>query len=263
MHNISELKDCVNQTDYYNFLRIYIYLVKEGENLNLPITNKFETVKNEWESILFFVAPIYTEEFIDNLSLLWLGVLDEYKGFIDKDFAQKMLAILVSGVKLRDIEGSKEEKKPEAIDPKYKKKGVEISSEKYKDVGVAQFVNKHITNKYYKEKEAIDFEAPKEDLLDNGANQAIKKKDSNAFLVNYLSYSKYDVLPVLPKTTIKETIKADWESILKEKFSAKLDDGFLDSLSKRWFYLVNAYGLPINIEKCKNLLTKQITLLDS
>ena len=237
MPSTSDLREAVQRNDHTAFLRNYMMMVLEGDNLSVPGSLEAEKSKTGWEDILTGLAIPYTDDFLSNMNRYWLSVVKKQGGKITEKFSQEILDIInnkaPSNTKIQmpsktDVPG--------------------IPEDSHSDTVVLR-----ISNDYYKHS-LLHAERPThKDDIDKLILEAVSKGQIENFLKHYLSYTQVDIKPLVPLSTVLGVISDRWEDIIMREYGLVPDPGFLSKLSVKWFYLVNLKGIPINLAKLSEL----------
>ncbi|NQY75125.1 MAG: hypothetical protein HRT90_10285 [Candidatus Margulisbacteria bacterium] len=272
MADLSGLNQFVDSQDTKGFLRAYLQLVLDGYNLSIPSSLEMDGVKKGWEQVLQSFMGSINDPFLTELSSLWLRLVKQQGGKLTENFSVQMMALLDGKPKPQDIipdqkEGPADQKGAPADAPAPPQGGAAPSQENgapqqspaaenvppQADSGL-DTVAPSISEGYYKHQTAEETSVPSKELLPKYIQKAIKEEKAKSFLIHYLSYSRYDIKPKVPLSSVKSVIQKSWEDILMTDFSAMPSSEFLSELSANWFYLVNQKGFPSSIPVLKKML---------
>lgn len=259
----TSLAECIKMNDHMGFLRSYMQLVIAGKNLHVPTSLEYMPVKEAWEEILFGVPGGYTDEFLINVSNIWIRLCQKQGNKIDDNFARDILDILEGKTVKKRSKTSSDETittssklpKKEAVSfapgmPMISHTTVDAITDKKRRAEAnpkLSGVDGSVSQSYYVERDLSDFKLPPVNDMEKNMMAALKQRHVDTFLFNYLGMSKTQLSPRLPMTSVLDLIYLQWREILLERFSTMPPEIFLKQLSKRWFYLVNKRGLPSQI----------------
>lgn len=231
---ISALSEAVQRNDHVGFLRTYMSMILEGDNLSVPGSLEAEKSKEAWTDVFQTLSIKFSEEFMTNLNRYWLSVVKKQGGKITETFSKEILDIIdnkaPAGKKLSMPPTNTASENPQA------------------DTVVLK-----ISTDYYKHS-LLHAERPAhKDDIDQKIMEALSKKQVDHFLKHYLSYTQVEIKPLVPLSTVLGVVSDRWEDIIMREYGVVPEPKFLSELSIRWFYLVNLKGIPINIEKLSEL----------
>ncbi|RAP38942.1 hypothetical protein DID80_01770 [Candidatus Marinamargulisbacteria bacterium SCGC AAA071-K20] len=228
MVTVEELKNSVSRNDVEGFLRTFLLLILQGTTLSLPKSRLKDDLLIEWKDCIPKNAQFYTDDFIAQLSSLWIEVLTEQGGKPSDRFLEELLTILNNKIK-KTI-------KKESIDP------------------LLNEVSLNVSDDYYNDKKAREDEIFSVDILLTKVHESLKRERTDLFLISYLAIVIEDKNYKIPKITIPEKIQAQWRRIISQQLKLKHSLEFLERLSKRWFYILNKKGIPSTNEQIKEVL---------
>ncbi len=232
----TELRDCIKRIDYVSFLLCYIKLIKQNFNLAIPHSLNKDIAIDEWRNILLSISENFTEDFLNDLTSHWLEVIQKQGGVINENFINEILSILEqrSG-EIVDADSKKMEEKKLLTEDEMPKPGL----------GLIDSVKGTVSNTYYNKKKNREVTIREENELPRKILTALEHENIDDFLIYYLSYAEFGKLPEVPLVSTIAGISIKWKIILSKEFAYNPSDIFLEKLTSKWFYLVNAKGIPI------------------
>ncbi|MFA5880037.1 MAG: hypothetical protein WC860_07675 [Candidatus Margulisiibacteriota bacterium] len=258
MPNIDDLSTYIQNNDTKGFLLCYLQILDEGAALSVPTSLEEQKTNDGWLEILSNVTGGYTDEFVSELTKLWLSIVTKQGGTITKTFAKELIAIIQNKPKpAPEPENAKITTKAMPLKPISPNNAAPTTATPPETPEV-NYDNDTITSKisdnYYSLEEAKETKLSSKDEIAKNIKLAIIHKKPNLFLINYLSNVRHNEAIKVPITSILESIRSQWEDILKDKFDYQPETDFLKEIAAKWFYLVNLKGLPNNKEKLENFL---------
>ena len=250
MPTLPDLSDHIIESNEQEFVKTYLLLLMEGYTLSVPNQKKLPEIKDAWSQILSRLYRDFDLKFLDSLSKLWHSLIMKQGGKISDKFSEEMLIIL-NGGNPEEILKEKEVIKQQAVERQQKIHG------QYTQPLINE-VKSNISTDYYDTKDAQAQKIPDKDKLDTQMKTAIKQHDHTSFLTSYLATSHYDVMPKVPRTTLLERIRSEWEEMLILQENKIIDEDFLDDLSALWFSIVNRKGIPYTLDDIKDIRVELI-----
>lgn len=237
MADFSRLADAIKQQDHTSFLREYLHLIVSGTGLTLPTATNMTGVRDQWLDIILSIYANYSDEFLNNLTALWLRTIAQLSPSLPDSVPKQLLDILEN------------RRRPEAEvqpapTPEHPRQIV---------AGDRETVVSQISQDYYRDRKARAFEPPPLPELAKELRKSISQNDADGFLIYFLAQIVREPKPPVPMSSVQDIIFHQWEDIFKRRLGFVPERPFLEALSLRWFYLVNRYGLPINSDKLKEL----------
>lgn len=264
MPSIDDLSNYVQNNDVKGFLLTYLQLLDEGAALSVPTSLEDAKAREGWEEIVPSVTGGYTDEFIAELTKLWLGTVNKQGGTITKTFAKELIAILENKPKPASEPVEKKvittpAHHPPAAGgkPTAAQSAEPVAEETTQGQKVSydeDTISSKISENYYSLEEAKETKLISKVELQNNIKLALNQKKHEIFLINYLSLIRHNEQIKVPVTSVLETIKSQWEHILMDQLDYQPETDFLKELAAKWFYLVNLKGLPNNKEKLEDFL---------
>lgn len=92
--NFTSLADCIKNNDPEGFLKSYMMLVIAGKELSIPKSKNYTEVKRAWFDILYGVPGGFSEEFLIDISNIWLQIQRHIQGGSDQVLAKQMVDFL-------------------------------------------------------------------------------------------------------------------------------------------------------------------------
>ena len=265
MPSIDDLSNYVQNNDVKGFLLTYLQLLDEGAALSVPTSLEDAKAREGWEEIVPSVTGGYTDEFISELTKLWLGTVNKQGGTITKTFAKELIAILENKPKPAPEPVEKKAIATPAHHP-LAAGGKQTAAQPSSEPAAAETtqaqkvsydedtISSKISENYYSLEEAKETKLISKAELQNNIKLALNQKKHEVFLINYLSLIRHNEQIKVPVTSVLETIKSQWEHILMDQLDYQPETDFLKELAAKWFYLVNLKGLPNNKEKLEDFL---------
>ena len=237
---LDPLQEAVNQNNPYGFLISYLDQIKSGRGLTLPLKSKEVLIRQEWVDICESMKFAPSKEFIESISELWTNIVTQLpqETKIDKSAGvhNELIDSIIELLKKSQIQANKQNSEQATVTHS-------ISSEYY------------VQEKIKKQKVGSLKELKTKQI------SAINNKNVTVFLIHYLSILNLGKTPNFPVTSILEEIKVHWEDVFMKEFGIGVDDRFLENVSKKWFYFMNQYGLPVKeevLDKIRVALQKEL-----
>ncbi len=227
------------------FVKVYLICMAQGFQLSCPIEKNEDDLNKKWAIILAKYRREFSDEFCRGVAAFWLTLVSQCDP-TSSDFEYQLL----SAAKIDQNEVQElVEKRPEK-----KKHTTESEVPKQRAGSDDPLTKPEISDRYIQRKLADSITFPEAQKIKDVVLKSLKSKSVDQFLVSYLSFSKYKIDIEVPKSTVPQTIRELWESIIMNQYSIMPDDHFLTDLTSEWFYLVNQKGIPTVNEQIEEIL---------
>jgi len=246
MPELTDLSEHIANNNKDDFIKTYLLLLIEGYTLSIPKQIKLPDIKEAWSQILSRLYRDFTLEFLEDLSKSWLLLIQKQGGNITDNFPEELLIIINGGNPIDAL------RKKEALAKEADDRQKALHSQ-YAEPVINE-VKSNISQNYYEIEQAESIKIPHKDKLEKQMTTAIKNLNHIGYLIKHLSVSHYEALPKVPKTTLLERIRSEWEEIIILQHNEMVDETFLDNLSSFWFSIVNQKGIPYTVENIKDIL---------
>jgi hypothetical protein len=242
--SLADIGVAMDRQDPDQFVRAYLLCLGQGFSMTCPTATSLDALTKEWGIILAKYRSDFTDEFCTQVVSMWLELLTTVS-----EPSQEMIPQLchAAGVAISEV--------TTAV--------ANVTKEKtaVSDIPVNQSespagLTPAISDRYRQRQQAEAMTLPEKMALETTRHQAFVKENSVDFLVAHLAFSKHDVFSETPKSSVPQTIRAGWESILADLFDTIASDDFLERLTNDWFYLVNQKGIPTtSVQQADILMT--------
>ncbi len=244
MTELEGFQTLVDTHNHIGFLRAYLEAGVGGHQLPVPATDVREDVVVGWREVLSHISENVSSQFIDALSDLWVRLMKQYDGKMEKGFAAGMLILL-------DQQATKTvAQKPLYPIPIEMRIGEdnEISEVRPEDKPKPEIPQVSISSHYYKDLIARLMPVLPTDQSTSLAKAALDEGDALQFLILYLSPVRNGERPEVPLSTVAERISTSWRDILMKKLGQKPSRTVLQNLTAIWLTWVQDKGIPVKTE---------------
>ena len=238
MSELTQLPKLVQEKNVKGFIAVYMQCIQSGFRLKVPRKKDIDELEDEWASILQKVVTRYDESFLVQLSALWLRILKNYQGQIND-------AAITAIIKKFD---------------QYTKNSKESTPKRPPQIKASPSVRPPDENKasISQDYQILDV-AMKSMVKDNQkrlskAMSSLQEKSPIPFLIIYLSDAYFGSIPTVPRRTVMQVVRDEWESILLDRFNKVPNDSFMKQLVIEWTALLNLNGIPSDMESYQKLL---------
>ena len=228
MKSIADLTVFINSNDVYSFLLTYLDILDTYGSLEVPLELNMETLAQQWEDVLPFSCKNASEDFYQQLALLWFELVSTYQETTtDRSFDFKHLIKILHRH--------------------------ELKNEKFESFAISQGYVLSNLNKKNKSIHDISYEFSEQELL-----ISLKKNNAIKFLIEYLKSALVNTEIKLPKSSVEAVLKTKFSDILISNYD-KNKTSFIDDVVKVYLILVNRFGLPVSDDKLKKYIHYLVT----
>ncbi len=268
--SFTSLAVCIKNADHVGFLKSYMQLVAVGKHLVVPTNDDYESVKNAWAEILYGVPGGYTDDFLINLTRLWMHVVASNDAPLDKQFPQIVIGFLDTEIAAAEAaipasppvsavvtESGEVEELPAVVAGPIPIKSVDVKTVSDDQRRLEQKpglmdVAGSISEQYFDGSKSSPLPSVSE--ATGMLNKAFSDNEADTFLIAYLSVMLQSIRVDVPMSSVMDIIYGKWREILMARFNRVVSERFLKLLSNRWLFLVNQKGLPTTKAKLHAIL---------
>ncbi|MSR88728.1 MAG: hypothetical protein EXS67_03630 [Candidatus Margulisbacteria bacterium] len=276
--SFTSLAVCIKNADHVGFLKSYMQLVAVGKHLVVPTNDDYESVKSAWAEILFGVPGGYTDDFLINVTRLWMHVVVSSDAPLDTQFPQIVIGFLDAEIAAAAAaepvstpvsavvtESGEVEELPAVTSGPISVKSVDVKTVSNDQRRMEQKpglmdVAGSISEQYFDGSKSLRLPSIPE--ATGILNKAFSENEADVFLIAYLSIMLQSIKVDVPMSSVMDIIYARWREILMGRFNKVVSERFLKSVSNRWLFLVNQKGLPTTKVKLHALLQLLISEQD-
>jgi len=228
---IPGLHEAVQRMDHAAFVHIYIIWASENHQAPIPTKENESEIREDWVQIMDIIGINPPEAFLKKLIPHWAWVLKTLT-LNQKEHNAANIRDLLSG-KIGQASGPERNQTGTLlrISPVYKKLT-------------------HLMGKI-----------SEESLTGSLKKYLNKKKDTQLFLISYLSREALFNAPKLPVMTTLSELNLTVRTQIEKEFGPIKED-FCDSLTRLWLYGLYFSGAPLTPEKLISFLEHMITIPD-
>ena len=238
MAAIDNVKEAVFFEEPYLFLDAYIAYLKEGYDVRFPDRSDSESIRIQWHAILTYLQIDASPFFMDRLTAFWVLLMPKYDG----EWSADQLDDIYTLIKQTWFSSKETDTSHETVDDILHKMGDMRQSVQLSLSDEAKI------NRYYQTETPMTDAKRLEEI-----DRAIRRKNANLFIEIWLSVHLKNFVPHVPRTLILDEISRDWEQIIVSNTQRKPSSKFLQSLTGKWFFLVHVLGVPLTVEKVRDM----------
>jgi len=228
---IPGLHEAVQRMDHTAFTHIYIIWASENHQAPIPSKENESEIREDWVQILDIIGINPPEAFLKKLIPHWAWVLKTLSLSQKEPNAANIRDLLSGKIGHEGGPGRSKDGTLLSISPVYKKltKLIGQISEESLTTHLKKYIN--------------------------------TKRDTQFFLICYLSREALFNAPQLPAVTTLKDLKVALRIQIEKEFGTIQED-FCDSLTRLWLYGLYFSGAPLTQEKLISFLDHMITIPD-
>ncbi|MEK9727861.1 MAG: hypothetical protein VW397_07135 [Candidatus Margulisiibacteriota bacterium] len=236
----------IDNNDADEFINTYLMCIAQGFSMACPIDKDQGELAKKWAKVIAKYRREFSDDFCNDVSKKWFKMLERCN-FDEPNIDLQLCKI----AEINAISSPKEDLRA----PKTTVADIPQPLENRDGLTPA------ISDRYRERQQAESVSLPELNRLEGLHRKAFQSKDHEEFLVTHLTFSKYERLQPIPKSSVPLNIRSGWEEIIASLFNTIAPDEFLESLTNDWFYLVNQKGIPTNLQQQQEILVTYLAKL--